>query len=83
MTLREWEEEQKPVHVWPEHAQAFDLWQVIGDQWLCNSGGPYALNHTPLHHELDRMELEKPEYDRLYSEIRVMASGALEAMATK
>lgn len=63
--------------IWRENEQAYRLWDKVGDQWRVGPGGPIALDHGPLVHELERMSLQREAYDALHFDIRVMADEAL------
>lgn len=39
-----------------------------------------GLDYNVLFHEMDRMDLERDEYDRLFEDIRTMEAAALEEM---
>lgn len=42
--------------------------------------GPTGLDYNCLFHELDRMNLDRLDYDLLFNDIRVMESAALTAI---
>lgn len=72
------EDDEEVVEVWPENLPVYDLWQIVGDQWRSGPNGPFALDLIPVFHELDRMGLEKPEYDSLLSGVKVVAGVRLD-----
>lgn len=72
--------ESEEVEVWPDNLPALGLWDKVGDQWRMGFNGPVALDLIPVFHELDRMELEREDYDSLLVDIKVMAGAALGEM---
>ena len=42
--------------------------------------GPVALDLIPVFRELDRMELEREDYDSLLADVRIMAAAAMGEM---
>lgn len=70
-----------PVEVWPEHKQAFELFEVMGSQWRVGMGGATGLDYGPLFHKLDRLDLTAERYDELEEQIRVMERAALVEMS--
>lgn len=72
--------EPEEVEIWPDNMPALDLWDRVGDQWRMGFNGPVALDLIPVFHELDRMELEREDYDSLLADIKVMAGVALGEM---
>jgi hypothetical protein len=65
------------VEVWPENHAVFMLFVLLQTQWRTGMGGPIGLDYMVLFHELDRMELSKPDYDNTLADIRLMESAAL------
>ncbi|GGH55625.1 hypothetical protein GCM10010975_13420 [Comamonas phosphati] len=51
-----------------------------GDQWRMGFNGPVALDLIPVFRELDRMELEREDYDSLLADVRIMAAAAMGEM---
>ena len=72
--------EPEPVAVWPENAQAFRLFDRVRNQWRCDMGGPYALDHNVVLAHMARMSLSDEEHDVLFDDIRVMEAAGLAAM---
>ena len=68
------------TEIWPDNMPALDLWDRIRDQWRMSFNGPVAIDLIPVFHELDRMELERDDYDSLLADIKVMAGAALGEM---
>lgn len=77
MSRSDWEAEQVAFELWPENKTACDVWYLVGDQWNMGSGGPVSINLMTVQHQLDRMGLEKEDYDDLLHDIRFMADAAL------
>lgn len=69
-----------PVEVWPENLQAFRLFDRVRNQWRCDMGGPYALDHNVAFYHLGRMRLSDDEHDTLFDDLRVMEAAGLAAM---
>ena len=74
------ESEYPDVPLWIENVPAFNFFASLANQWRVGGGGAYALDYNVVFHELDRMGLEKSEYDELMEDIRVMEAAALAAM---
>lgn len=66
--------------LWPENVRAVNLFADLSTQWRVGPGGVVGLDYNVLLHELDRMGLEKDEYDELLDDIRAMEVAALEEM---
>lgn len=56
------------------------LFSRLSSQWRVGALGVVGLDYVVLFHEMDRMELEQGEYDRLFEDIRTMEAAALEEM---
>ena len=74
------EDEYPDVPLWPENISAFNFFASIANQWRVGNAGAYALDYNVVFHQLDRMGLEKRDYDELLEDIRVMEAAALGAM---
>lgn len=74
------EEEYPDVPLWSENLPAFNLFVSVANQWRVGGAGPYALDYNVLFHEMDRMGLDREEYDRLFEDIRTMEAAALDVM---
>ena len=77
MTRKEWEAEQQPFEIWPDNWKIFELWQLVGDQWIMGSSGPVALNLIPILHVIGTMGLDKEDQDQALQDIKAMADEAL------
>lgn len=64
--------------LWPCNLPMFLFWQTVGDQWRMGPCGPVALDLVPVLHELDRMGLEKADYDQWLHFLKAMAAAALD-----
>ena len=71
------DDEEEAFEIWPENVAAFELWNIVGDQWIVGAVGPVALNLMPVFHELDRAGLDKEAYDHLLCGVKTMAQEAL------
>ena len=67
----------RPFELWEENALPFRVFADNSTQWIMGSGGAVGLNYLVIFHELDRMNLEKEEYDRVMNSIRIIESEAL------
>ena len=74
------EEEYPDVPLWSENLPAFNLFVSVANQWRAGGAGPYALDYNVVLRIMDRMELDRDEYDRLFEDIRTMEAAALDAM---
>jgi hypothetical protein len=59
---------------------AFRLFDLVRNQWRCDMGGPYALDHNVVFYHLGRMKLSDEEHDVLFDDLRVMEAAGLAAM---
>jgi hypothetical protein len=75
--------ETDPVEVWPEHAEAIELFQRMGRRWVVGMSGPVALDFNVLFRMMDRMNLSPKRYDELETEITILEGAALEEMHKK
>lgn len=73
-------EEYPDVPLWPENLPAFDLFVKVANQWRVGNSGAFALDYGVVLRLMDRMGLGPDEYDRLFDDIRVMESAALDVM---
>lgn len=71
---------ERDVPLWPENVQAVMLFSRLSSQWRVGVSGVVGLDYNVLFHEMDRMGLEREEYDRLFEDIRTMEAAALEEM---
>lgn len=77
MTRQEWEAEQVPYPLWPENSTQFDIWQLVGDQWIMGASGPVALNLIPVLHVIDNLGLDGDEKSSMLDDVKLMADSAL------
>lgn len=56
------------------------LFRRLSSQWRVGALGVVGLDYVVLFHEMDRMDLDRDEYDRLFEDIRTMEAAALEEM---
>lgn len=81
MTMRDWEEEQQPIVLWPDNERAYQVWTRVCSQWLCGPAGFFALNLAVVHLELGRMRLSDDDYDALLEDVRHIEMAALETIS--
>lgn len=67
----------EPVDIWPEHVQAFELFNFMGTQWRTGVSGPTGLDYGVMYRKMDRMKLSEEEYDQLEADVMVMERTAL------
>jgi hypothetical protein len=68
------------IEILEEHLPAVLLFDEMGTQWRCGPTGAYGLDYNVLFHKLDRMKLNRDEYDELEYQIRILEGAALEEM---
>jgi len=73
----------EPVDIWPEHVQAFELFNFMGTQWRTGMSGPTGLDYGVMHRKMDRMKLSEEEYDQLEADVMVMERTALACIHEK
>lgn len=66
---------------WEETLPAWDVWERIGNQWRSGAGGAYAIDYSVLFQVLDRMDLDRGDYDELFNEIRCIEAEVLQVLA--
>ena len=67
------------VEVWPEHYQSFGVFSAMGTQWRTGMAGMTGLDYSALPVIEERLEIPKEDSPRIFEEIRIMESAALEA----
>lgn len=70
---------QPTSEVWPDNAQAVDVFVKSMGQWRVGFGGPYALDYNVFPIVAPRA-FNSPEWPDIFDEIRVMEQAALETM---
>ena len=73
----------EPVDIWPEHVQAFELFNFMGTQWRTRVSGPTGLDYGVMYRKMDRMKLSEEEYDQLEADVMVMERTALACIHEK
>lgn len=71
------------IEIWPEHVQAFNLFQGLGTQWRVGMGGPTGLDYFVAYHRMDRMGLTQEEYNQLDRDLQIMEAAALEVISQR
>lgn len=69
-----------PVEVWPENAQAWQVFVEMSGQWRQSFNGPTALDYTALFARMDRLQLDAPAWEDLFADVRVLEAQALRTM---
>lgn len=72
-----------PVEIWPENKAPLDLYLAICTQWRVGPGGLVGLDHTVVHHRLDRMNLTPRQYDDLLAAMGIVERAALKVLNEK
>lgn len=80
MSVEDWEDEQEPVLVWPDHVQAYQLFRGLETQWRVGMNGATGLDYNVLYRDLDRLGLTPERFDELRCEVQVIERAALEEM---
>jgi len=73
----------EPVDIWPEHVQAFELFNFMGTQWRTGMSGPTGLDYGVMYRKMDRMKLSEQEYDQLEADVMLMERTALACIHEK
>jgi len=68
------------VEIWPEHAEALELFRRMSTQWRVGAGGATGLDYVVLYRMMDRMNLTTDRYDELEEEVGIMERAALAVM---
>jgi len=71
------------IEIWPENAQAFDVFHSLQTQWRVGFSGPTGLDYMVLYQKFDRLKLPPDEIEQLELDIQVMELAALGAMNDK
>lgn len=66
--------------LWPDNWPAIRLFLSVSTQWRVGMNGPVGLDYNVVFHELDRMGLERDEYDDLMGAIREIERTALDEL---
>ena len=72
-----------PTDIWPEHVQAFELFNFMGTQWRTGMSGPTGLDYSVMYQKMGRMNLSAEEYDQLEADVMVMERTALACIHEK
>ena len=80
MSVEDWEAEQEPVLVWPEHEQAYALFRGLDTQWRVGVNGCTGLDYNILYRDLDRLNLTPERWDELRDEVHAIEVAALTEM---
>lgn len=70
---------QPHAEIWPDHADAVDVFLRCMGQWRVGFGGPYALDYNVFPIVAER-EFNSPEWPEIFNCIRVIEEAALETM---
>lgn len=73
----------EPLDIWPEHVQAFELFNFMGTQWRTGMSGPTGLDYGVMYRKMDRMKLSEQEYDQLEADVMLMERTALACIHEK
>lgn len=74
---------QEIFEVWPDNWGAVTLFVDLMSQWRMGMSGPIGLDYTAIPIVMDLRGISTEDRSALFSEIRVMEAGALEAMRRK
>jgi len=72
-----------PVDIWPEHVQAFELFNFMGTQWRIGMSGPTGLDYGVMYRKMDRMKLSDEGFDQLEADVMLMERTALACIHAK
>ncbi|MEB4590028.1 DUF1799 domain-containing protein [Candidatus Thiothrix sp. Deng01] len=74
------ESQQNIHHVWPENWQAWECFYVLSDQWIiAPMGGVIGLNGVAIMQYLGMSGVVGNDAMNIYSDVRLIASGAIKA----
>lgn len=71
------------VDVWEECWDVLTLFRMNCTQWRVSMAGPYALDLTVFHHEMDRKKVEEEKYDEMLWMLGVIEAAALKHLHKK
>lgn len=63
--------------MWDENWDVLHLYRNNSTQWRVSMAGPYALDMSVFHHELDRKKVPEDEYDDMLWKLAIIESAAL------
>lgn len=69
-----------PVDLWPEHVAAVDVFCAMNTQWAVGPSGPIGLNYASLGEVWRRLKVPPLDRDRVFADLRVLESAALNHM---
>lgn len=69
--------------LWPENEESISLFSSVSTQWRMGMGGPVGLDYTALFARMDRLKFDDQTHERLFQDIRVIESEALNIINTK
>lgn len=65
--------------LWPEHVQAWNVFQVCRTQWHLGFAGREGLIYDEVRDEIRRRGLRRQKADRLFEQVRHIEWGAVDA----
>jgi hypothetical protein len=78
MSRADWEAEQEPVLIWPEHEEVYSLFRALDTQWDCGAGGPIGFKYQVLPELWRRLKISPERRDQVFFDLQVMERAALE-----
>jgi hypothetical protein len=67
-----------PVEVWPDNADALNVFIGMATQWRPSFGGVIGLDYAALPAVLDMLEITRKKRAAVFDDLRVMEDAALE-----
>jgi hypothetical protein len=69
-----------PVEVWPDNADAVNLFISMATQWRPSFGGVIGLDYAALPPLFDLLQIPKRDRPAVFDDLRVMEDAALETI---
>jgi Phage related hypothetical protein (DUF1799). len=79
-TQQDFIDAQETVDVWEENWDVLHLFMRNATQWRMSMAGPYALDMTIFHHELDRKKVPDEDYDEMLWKLGIIEPAALKKL---
>lgn len=66
--------------IWPENEKSIALFSSLSTQWRMGFSGPTGLDYNVLYSRMDRLNLDDAAHERLFQDIRLIESEALQLL---
>lgn len=71
------------VECWPEHWDAFQVFNSIANQWRTGAAGVTSLDYGVLFTRMDRRKLNDVDYEQMFEDVKEMEAAALSVFNRK